>query len=136
MRPLSTTVAAFALGLASGCAEPPATPSSAQAPAQSGVQGTPIEFRVVADSGNPSSCQRFDAALSRVHTLTRTGATASLTSAGGISSTMTQTAPNVFTTNFSLGTTTLNVVADAAKSPKTLEVREAKLGCRWHAVAP
>lgn len=137
MRPLTTAVAALALGLVSACTEPPATPAaSSQTSAQAGMQGTPIEFRVVADSGNPSSCQRFDAALSRVHTLTRTGATASLTSAGGISSTMTQTAPNVFTTNYSLGGTTLNVVADASTSPKTLQVREAKLGCRWHAVAP
>lgn len=137
MRLPTMAVAALALGFASGCTEPPPAPTaSSQTATQPGMPGTPIEFRVVADSGNPSSCQRFDAALSRVHTLTRTGATASLTSAGGISSTMTQTAPNVFMTNYSLGTTTLNVVADASTSPKTLQVREAKLGCRWHAVAP
>lgn len=136
MRPLMTTVAMLALVLAGGCTQPPATPVAAQAPAQAGMQGPSVEFRVVATSRNPSACQRFDAALSRVHTFTRTGNTASLTSAGGISSTMTQTTPGVFTTNYSLGTTTLNVVADTSKSPKTLDVTEPRLGCRWNAVAP
>jgi hypothetical protein len=49
---------------------------------------------------------------------------------------MKQTTPGVYTTNFSLGGTTLNVVADASKSPKSLTVTEPKLGCRWNAVAP
>lgn len=131
MRPLMTTV--LALVLAGGCTQ---SPAATQAPAQAGMHGAPIEFRVVAASRNPSACQRFDAALSRVHSFTRTGNTASLTSAGGISSTMTQTTPGIFTTTYSLGTTTLNVVADTSKSPKTLDVAEPRLGCRWNAVAP
>ena len=49
---------------------------------------------------------------------------------------MKQTTPGVYTTSFSLGSTTLNVVADASKTPKTLEVTEPRLGCRWNAVAP
>ena len=49
---------------------------------------------------------------------------------------MTQSAPGVFTTNFSLGSTTLNVTANSTTSPKSLEVREPRLGCRWSAVAP
>ena len=136
MRPFVTRAAALVLAAASGCTQPPTTPVATQPPAQASMQGTPIEFRVVAAGRNPSACQRFDAALSRVHTFTRTGDTASLTSAGGISSTMTQTAPNVFTTSYSLGATTLNVVADTSKSPKTLDVTEPRLGCRWNAVAP
>jgi hypothetical protein len=49
---------------------------------------------------------------------------------------MTQTTPNVFTTNFSFGGTTLNVVADTSKSPKMLDVTEPRLGCRCNAVTP
>jgi hypothetical protein len=45
-------------------------------------------------------------------------------------------APAVYTANLSLGGTTLNVVADASKSPKTLTVTEPRLGCRCNAVAP
>ena len=79
---------------------------------------------------------RFDAALSRVHTFWATGDTASVTSAGGVTSNMTQTSPGVYTTDFSLGGTTLRVVADASRSPKSLTVTEPRLGCRWSAVAP
>jgi hypothetical protein len=138
MRTLMPTAAALVLALVSGCTQPQpsATPGAAQSSNQAGMQGTPIEFRVVATSRNPSACQQFDAALSRVHTFTRTGDTASLRSAGGVTSNMTQTTPNVFTTNFSLGGTTLNVVADTSKSPKTLDVTEPRLGCRWNAVTP
>jgi hypothetical protein len=100
------------------------------------AQSTPIEFRVTATDRNPAACQRFDAALSRVHTFTRTGDTAALRTAGGINSNMTQTSPGIFSTDFSLGGTTMNVVADTNTSPKSLDVREPRLGCRWNAIAP
>lgn len=104
--------------------------------AQAGAQTAPIEFRVTPTDRNPSACQQFDAALSRVHTFTATADGASVRSAGGVNSNMTQTSPGVFTTNFSLGSTTLNVTANSTTSPKSLEVREPRLGCRWSAVAP
>jgi hypothetical protein len=104
--------------------------------ADAAAQDAAIQFRVVATDRNPAACQRFDAALSRVHTFTPTANGASLRSAGGVNSEMAQTTPRVYTTNFSLGGTTLNVVADASKSPKTLTVTEPRLGCRWNAVAP
>jgi len=100
------------------------------------VQTAPIEFRVAATDRNPSACQRFDAALSRVHTFTRTGDTASVRSAGGVSSNMTQSSPGVFTTDFSIGGTTMRVVANTTTSPKSLDVTEPRLGCRWSAIAP
>jgi hypothetical protein len=71
-----------------------------------------------------------------VHTFTATGETASVRSAGGVTSAMRQTTPGVYATDFSLGSTTMNVVANATTSPKSLEVREPRLGCRWSAVAP
>jgi hypothetical protein len=100
------------------------------------AQAAPVEFRVVPTDRNPSACQRFDAALSRVHTFTPTADGGSVRSAGGVNSNMTQSSPGIYTTDFSLGSTTLNVTANTTTSPKSLEVREPRLGCRWSAVAP
>lgn len=136
MRSLTCTFYALTLaGVAiAGCSTQQA--SAPQSPTQSAaVTSAPIEFRVVPER-NPSGCTRFDAALSRVHTFRATGDSASVTSAGGISSNMSQTSPGVYTTDFSLGGTTLMVVANAASSPKSLAVTEPRLGCRWSAVAP
>ena len=94
-----------------------------------------IEFRVVPTDRNPSACQRWDADLSRVHTVTRTGDTATLRTAGGVTRAMTMTSPNVFTTTFAIGGTNFNVVADASKSPGSLDISEPRLGCRWSAIA-
>jgi len=103
---------------------------------QAMAQGAPIEFRVTATDRNPSACQQFDAALSRVHTFTPTADGATVRSAGGVSSNMKLASPGVYTTDFSLGSTTLNVTANTTTSPKSLDVREPRLGCRWSAVAP
>ena len=100
------------------------------------AQAAPVEFRVVPTDRNPSACQRFDAALSRVHTFTPAADGASVRSAGGVNSNMTQSSPGIYTTDFSLGSTTLNVTANTTTSPKSLDVREPRLGCRWSAVAP
>ncbi len=107
---------------------------SASAPSTATARA-PIQFRVVPER-NPAGCTRFDAALSRVHTLTPTTGGATVTSAGGITSNMTEASPGVYTTDFSLGGTTLAVVANATTSPKTLTVTEPRLGCRWSAITP
>lgn len=127
MRPISIK-ASYAFAIAASLTGLLGTPAFAQ--------GAPIEFRVTPTDRNPSACQRFDAALSRVHTFTPTADGASVRSAGGVNSTMTQSSPGIYTTNFSLGTTTLNVTANSTTSPKSLEVREPRIGCRWSAVAP
>lgn len=120
----------MATAVTAGC-----TTTQTSAPATP-AQSTSVEFRVVAGDRNPSGCRNFDTALSRVHTFTATGDTASITSSGGVTSNMRRTAPGVYTTDFSLGSTTLRVVADTSSSPKTLNVTEPRLGCRWSAVAP
>ena len=99
------------------------------------AQGAAVEFRVTPTDRNPASCQRWDAELSRVNSFTRTGDTATLRTAGGITRTMTQSAPNVFTTTLALGGTNFDVVADTSKTPGTLEVAEPRIGCRWSAIA-
>ena len=103
---------------------------------QAAAQGAGIQFRVVAGDRNPSACQQFDAALSRVHTFTAAGDAATLTTAGGVTSNMKQTTPGVFTSTLGIGGTNFNIVADTSKSPKALDVTEPRLGCRWNAVAP
>jgi hypothetical protein len=100
------------------------------------AQNTPIAFRLVATDRNPSSCRQWDAELSRIHTFTPTADGATLRTAGGITRTMTQSAPKVFTTTLALGGTNFNVTADTSKSPKALDVSEPRIGCRWSAVAP
>ena len=100
------------------------------------AQSTPIDFRVIAAKGNPSGCISLDASLSRVHTITLMGDKAMLKSSGGINDTLKQTAPNVYKGRQGLGGVNLDIVADASKSPKTLEGTEASRGCRWNAVAP
>jgi hypothetical protein len=136
MRNLTGTFFALAMANAviAGCSTQQASTPQASTQTVAG-SGTPIEFRVVPER-NPAGCMRFDAALSRVHTFRATGDTASVTSSGGITSNMTQTSPGIYTTDFSLGGTTLRVVANAASSPKSLTVTEPRLGCRWSAVAP
>jgi hypothetical protein len=103
---------------------------------QATAQTAAVQFRVVAGDRNPSACQQFDAALSRVHTFTPAGDAATLTTAGGVTSNMKQTTPKVFTTTLGIGGTNFNIVADTTKSPKALDVTEPRLGCRWNAVAP
>jgi hypothetical protein len=99
------------------------------------AENAPIEFRVTATDRNPASCRQWDAELWRVHTFTRNGATATLRTAGGITRNLTQSSPNVFTTTLALGGTNFNVVADASKTPGTLDVSEPRTGCRWSAIA-
>lgn len=96
---------------------------------------TAIDFRVVPTDRNPGSCRQWDAELSRVHTVTPTADGVTLRTAGGISSTMTRSG-TVYTTTFALGGTNFNVTADISKSPKSLEVAEPRIGCRWSAIAP
>ena len=120
--------------LATGCAQQQGSATSAT-PTPAAAQTASIEFRVVPVDRNPASCQRWDAALSRVHTFTRTGDTATLSTAGGITQVMTQSTPNVFTRTMALGGTNFDVVADASKTPGTLEVTEPRIGCRWAAIA-
>jgi hypothetical protein len=100
------------------------------------AQDKPIEFRLVAAKTNPVGCNALDAAMSHVHTVTKTGDTVVIKSAGGIDDKMKQKTPNVYTTVFSLGGTKLDIVADASVKPATLSVVEAQRGCKWNAVAP
>lgn len=119
-----TTLALMAASLLAAIPAPPAA-----------AQGEPIRFRVAPAVGNPTGCTGLDASLSRVHTITVSGDKAVLRSSGGINDTLKQTTPKVYRTTFRLGDVTLEVVADASRSPNTLVVSEPKRGCHWAAVA-
>lgn len=112
-----------------------ALPALAQNQPSTQPANQPIEFRVVPAVGNPTGCTNLDASLSRVHTITLAGDRARLHSAGGINDTLKQTAPKVYKTTFRLGDVTLEIVADAASTPKSLTVTEPKRGCHWAAIA-
>ena len=114
----SLVIAAFLIGM---------TGSAAYA------QNAPIEFRMAASDANLTGCRGLDAQLSRVHSVTLQGDKALLKLAGGISETLKQTSPGVYTSVFTLSGVRLDVVADASKSPKTLVVTEKNRGCRWDA---
>ena len=138
MRNLTSRFVALAIAsaLIAGCSTQQASTPQASA-ASVPAPGAPIEFRVVPDERNPTGCTRFDAQLSRGHTFRATGNTASLTSASGLTSNMTQTSPGVYTTDYyTFGSVRLRVVVNAASSPKSLTVTEPRVSCRWNAVAP
>ena len=97
------------------------------------AQNAPIEFRMAAADANLAGCRSLDAQLSRVHSVTLQGDKASLKLAGGISETLKQTSPGLYTTVFMLSGVRLDVVADASQSPKTLVMTDKNRGCRWDA---
>ena len=95
------------------------------------ADSAPIEFRVVASPDNISGCRGLDGTFSRVNTITLQGDKALLKIAGGITETLKQTAPHVYTTVITMNGVRLDVVADASKSPKTLVMTDKNRGCRW-----
>jgi hypothetical protein len=137
MKPsIHTAVATATMAvMLSACASTQTAQTTQSGQAAQLAPGVPIEFRMVPAQGNPAGCFQLDAAMSRVHTVTPMGNDATIRSAGGINDTLKQTAPNIYTTRFRLGSVTLDVVADASRMPRTLTVTEPKVGCRWNAVA-
>ena len=133
---IQTTLATAALAaMLSACTSTQTAQTTQSGQAAQLAPGVPIEFRMVPAQGNPAGCFQLDAAMSRVHTVTPMGSDATIRSAGGINDTLKQTSPNIYTTQFRLGSVTLDVVADASKMPRTLTVTEPKVGCRWNAIA-
>ena len=93
-------------------------------------------FRLSKNPSNIGPCTQLDAAMGREHTVAPAGDRAVLTFPGGTPQNMQQTSPGMYRAQFSLGRVTVEFVADLSKSPKTLEAREAREGCRWSGTAP
>ena len=68
---------------------------------------------------NPSACQQFDAALSRVHTFTPAGDSRHPDDSRRRHQQHEANDDEVFTTTLGIGGTNFNVVADTSKSPKS-----------------
>ena len=131
MRRSQTAILFGSVLLLAACEQPQtaSTPAAAQPAA-----GPSYSFRL-APARNPGGCSRLDTALSREHTVTVSGATAIVKSAGGVDDVARQVSPGVYATNFSLANVRLDVTADLSKSPKTLVVVEKNAGCRWQGQA-
>jgi hypothetical protein len=131
---LATASALIAACSTQQASTPQASAASVAAP------GAPIVFRLVPDERNPKACWKYDWPLSRPHTFTETGDTASITSPGGITSKMTQTSPGVYAADyFTFGNVAHRAVVDAASSPKSLTITESRFfgfNCRFSGAAP
>jgi hypothetical protein len=92
-----------------------------------------VNFWLAALPGNIQGCIAADPQFTREHTLTVKDGEAELTSPGGINTKLKQVRPNVYETDFVLGRLNLHLVADLAATPKTLNVTEKNLGCKWTA---
>jgi hypothetical protein len=92
-----------------------------------------VNFWLAAVPGNIQGCIAADPQFTRQHTLTVKDGVAELTSPGGINTKLKQVRPNVYETDFALGRLHVHLVADLAATPKTLNVSEKNLGCKWTA---
>lgn len=93
-------------------------------------------FRLTASKSNVGTCKALDANMSRVHTLTVSGDKAVIASSGGVDDDMKAAGAGIYRTDFRLGRVGLVVVANVAKSPRTLVVTEPREGCRWSGEVP
>ena len=92
-----------------------------------------VNFWLAALPGNIQGCIAADPQFTREHTLTVKDGEAELTSPGGINTKLKQVRPNVYETDFVMGRLHVDLVADLAATPKTLNVTEKNLGCKWTA---
>ena len=90
-------------------------------------------YRLVADSGNSSSCTELDAVLAREHTVTARNDDVEITSAGGVEGRMRELRAGVYIEMFELSGLRLDVIADLSSTPKTLTVSDRLFGCKWRA---
>jgi hypothetical protein len=100
------------------------------------AQDKSAQFWLEPDAKNLVSCTRLDAAMSRNHTVTIKGNQGEITSAGGIHDKLKLVRPNVYTSDFTMGGTSLVVLADLSVTPPTLTVTEKNQGCKWNAKKP
>ena len=98
------------------------------------AQDGSAKFWLKGSPNNMQACLSADPQFTREHTLTVQGGKATLTSPGGINTSLRPVRPDVYQESIIMGQLNLTVVADLAATPKTLTVTERNLGCRWSAV--
>lgn len=92
-----------------------------------------VNFWLAAMPGNIQGCIAADPQFTREHTFTVKDGQAEITSPGGINTKLKMVKPNVYETDYQLGRLHLHVVADLSVTPRTLNVTEKNLGCKWAA---
>ena len=92
-----------------------------------------VGFWLAALPGNIQGCIALDPQFTREHTFTLQDGQASITAPGGINTKLKMVKPNVYETDYQLGGRHFDVVADLSATPRTLDVTEKNLGCKWTA---
>lgn len=92
-----------------------------------------VNFWLAALPGNIQGCIAADPQFTREHTVTVKDGQAEITSPGGINTKLKMVKPNVYETDYQLGRLNVHVVADLSVTPRTLNVTEKNLGCKWAA---
>lgn len=92
-----------------------------------------VGFWLAALPGNIQGCLRADPQFTKEHVFTLKDGQGEIASAGGIHIKMKPTRPNVYEGDYQLGGLNLHFVADLAATPRTLNVTEKNLGCKWTA---
>ncbi len=107
---------------------------AAALPFAAAAQDAEVHFWLKGDPKNIQGCISMDSAFTREHTFKMVGGQAEIKSAGGINVKLKQRANGVYTGEYSLGATHLNIVANTASQPKMLTATTQNLGCKWSAV--
>ena len=92
-----------------------------------------VKFWLAALPGNIQGCIAADPQFTREHTFTLKDGQAEITSPGGINTKLKLVKPNIYETDYELGRLHVHVVADLSVTPRTLNVTEKNLGCKWTA---
>jgi hypothetical protein len=100
-------------------------------PTMAVAQDLTARFWLAGSPKNVTGCIAFDPQFTLEHTLTIKDGKATLTSPGGINTSLTQVRPGVYEEDNELGGLQLKVVADI--NDKTLTVSDKYIGCWWTA---
>jgi hypothetical protein len=100
-------------------------------PAVAAAQDFNASFWLARDSRSATDCMAFDPQFTRQHTLTVSGGQATLTSPGGIETSLRPVKPGVYEEDTVMDGLQLKLVADI--NSKTLTVSDKYIGCWWTA---
>jgi hypothetical protein len=92
-----------------------------------------VNFWLAAQPGNIQGCIAADPQFTREHTFTLKDGQAEITAPGNIKIKMKPVRANVYDGDYALGQLHLHFVADLSVTPRTLNVTEKNLGCKWAA---
>lgn len=98
------------------------------------AQSGEANFWLKGSPNNIQGCVAFDPQFTRKHTFHLVNGQASITSPGGINTKLVLVRPDVYQEQVQQGQLNMIIVADLAATPKTLSIKDSKMGCAWSAV--